>query len=260
MTWHRRFFYLCLEVGVTALIVLALRQYAQNNESFVVSTFGEIWDEFHRAFIEGGLGTDVVPTLRRIALGFALSVSIGFLLGLGLGSSRVVRLLSEPVLAFIRAIPPVALIPPAIILIGLGDNMKVMIVAFIGIWPVALNTADGVMEIDSTMRDTARAFHLSALERLFFVTIPAAAPRTFAGMQTTLAFCLIGVISTEFIAATEGLGFLINQAQQTFLIPQMWAGILMIGIIGYLLNALFQVVRRKTLFWETNRDASGPAG
>ena len=152
-------------------------------------------------------------------------------------------------LAFVRAIPPVALIPPAIVLIGIGDNMKIMLTVFVAMWPIVLNTADGVSEINQTARDTAGTFRLTAWQRMRYVTIPSLAPRTFAGMHTALAFTVIVVIATEYLAGTEGIGYLVQQAQLTFLIALMWAGIILLGIIGFLLNLLFLAVQRRALYW-----------
>jgi ABC-type nitrate/sulfonate/bicarbonate transport system permease component len=255
---RRRLVYLAVSIGTTGLILLGLWAFTEANHSFVVARFSDIWTEFRSTFLFDQWGSDVVPTLRRVAIGFALAVIIGFVAGMALGSSRVLRLLSDPVLSYIRAIPPVALIPPFVILIGIGDSMMIAIVAFVGLWPVALNTADGLIELDATMQDTARSFALSRWERARFLSVPAVLPRTFAGMQTSLAFSLIGVIAAEYLVGTDGLGFTLAQAQQSFVMPLMWAAILMIGIIGFVLNAGFSAIRQRALFWVPARSAPDP--
>ena len=252
----RRARLIALELGVTALIVALVWRYAQTSDSLAVAKFSEIWRQFHQLFLFDRFSSDVLPTLRRVAIGFALSVLIGVLLGLALGHSRLLRVLTNPLLAFIRAVPPIALIPPAIILIGIEDNMKITLVTFVCLWPIALNTADGVAEIDQTLKDTTRTFRLTRWERLRLVTLPAIAPRVMAGMHISLALSMIVVIAMEYLIGTEGLGFVINQAQQSFLIAQMWAGVVMLALLGYLLNLGFTRTRDKLLYWLPKSESS----
>lgn len=238
-----------VEIGTTLAILLGLWRYTQTNQSFVVAPFSDIWREFKAAFLFDRFESDVVPTIRRILLSFTLAALIGAPVGLALGLSQFTRRLTAPLLAFFRAVPPVALIPPAIVLIGIGDNMKVMLTVFVAMWPIVLNTADGVAEINQTVRDTAHTFRLTTLQRLGYVTIPSVAPRTFAGMHVALAFTVIGIIATEYLAGTEGVGYIVKQAQETILVAQMWAGIILLGIMGFLLNAAFVLIERRVLYW-----------
>jgi ABC-type nitrate/sulfonate/bicarbonate transport system permease component len=152
----------------------------------------------------------------------------------------------------VRAIPPIALIPPAIILIGLGDNMKILVTCFVAIWPIVLNTADGVREIDQTMLDTGRALRLTPRQKMQYVTAPSVAPRVFTGLHTALIFCIIGIIATEYLAGTEGVGFLLQDSQVSFKIDLMWAVILLLGLFGNLVNVLFNFVQKRTLYWKSD--------
>jgi len=255
---RRSLFYIFLEVAVTAAILFVAWRYTETHDSFAVAKFDDIWRQFKDNFVFERFSSDVVPTLRRVALGFSLALVLGVLLGLALGASRVLRLLTGPLLAFVRAIPPVALIPAAIILIGIEDNMKVYFTGFVCLWPIALNTADGVLEIDQTMKDTTRALRLTTTERMRYLVIPSIAPRVFAGMQTALAFALIVVVVIEYLYGSEGIGFILAQAQTSFAIPLMWASILVLGIIGYTLNAGLAALRSRALYWIPS--SSGSAG
>lgn len=238
-----------VEVLATALLLGGLALLSSRSGSFFVSSFPEIWSAFHRIYLFDQFADQVVPTLRRIVIGFASATAAGLALGFILGSSRLVREVTDPLFAFARAVPLVTLIPVFIILIGIDDNMKITIVTLAGMWPVALNVIDGLLELDSTKQDTVRAFRLTRSERLRWMTFPSVLPRAFAGMQATLAFSLIGVIVSEYLVGTEGLGFMLSQAQQTLDIPAMWATIVMIGLIGFLVNSSFVLVRRRVLFW-----------
>jgi ABC-type nitrate/sulfonate/bicarbonate transport system permease component len=155
-------------------------------------------------------------------------------------------------LSFVRAIPPVALVPPAIILIGIGSKMMITLSFFVAMWPIVLNVADGVREIDQTMRDTSQILRLSRLRKLRYQTLPAVAPRLFAGMHTALVFCIIGIVAVEYLSGTEGLGYLLQISQYSVDIPTMWAVILMLGLLGNIFNLLFNLLQRRVLYWKTD--------
>lgn len=251
---RRSIFLVVCEIATTVLIVVGLWRFSQTNNSFVVVPFSEIWTSFENTFLFERFTSDVVPTLRRIGLSFAFCALFGSLIGLALGSSRFLQTLTNPIVSFFRAVPPIALLPPAVILIGVGDNMMIIITVLVAMWPIVLNTSDGIQEIDSTMRDTSSVLRLSRLQRLRYMTIPAVAPRSFAGMHTSLAFCVIGIIAVEYIAGNRGVGYILAQAQSSYAISEMWAAVLMLGILGNLINVLFLFVQRRALYWNPSRE------
>lgn len=255
MKLSRRHVLALVEITTTLAILAAIWIYTESNPSFAVPPLSDALHEFQRAWLFDRIGSDVVPTLVRLLAGYSISVLIGILLGLALGSSRVLRLLLQPAMTLLRSIPAVALIPPLVIVLGIGDSMKLVLVVVVCIWPIVLNTADGVLQLDETMRSTARSYRLSRLERLRFVLLPGISPRIFAGMRTSLALALILVIASEYLAGTDGVGFFVGQAQQTYDVASMWAGIILLGIIGYALNAVFLVLQRRALHWQPSAQA-----
>ena len=112
----------------------------------------------------------------------------------------MLRRATAPVVEFLRSIPPPALIPFAIVVIGIGDDMKVFIIAFVCLWPVLLNTIDGINGIDPTLKDTARVYGISGRDRLMRITLPAASPQIFAGMRLSLSLALILMVISEMVA------------------------------------------------------------
>ena len=124
------------------------------------------------------------------------------------------------------------------------------------IWPVLLNTIDGVTGIDPTLNDTARVYGVSGRQRLLRIVLPAASPQIFAGMRTSLSLALILMVISEMVASTNGIGYFVLQSQRTFAIPEMWSGILLLGILGYVLNAGFMLVERRVLRWHRGARAS----
>ena len=157
---------------------------------------------------------------------------------------------------FLRSIPPPALIPFAIVVIGVGDDMKVFIIAFVCLWPVLLNTIDGINGIDPTLKDTARVFGISGRDKLLRMTLPAASPQIFAGMRLSLSLALILMVISEMVASTNGIGFFVLQSQRSFAIPEMWSGILLLGILGYVFNLVFMIIERRVLAWHRGARAS----
>jgi ABC-type nitrate/sulfonate/bicarbonate transport system permease component len=215
----------------------------------ILSTFADTW-LFER------VGSDVVPSLVRMGLGFGIAVVAAIAIGLLLGLSPRARRAAAPIVEFLRAIPPPALLPFAILVIGVGDSMKVFIIAFVCLWPILLNTIDGVTGVDPTLRETTRVYGISTGDRLWRVMLPAASPQIFAGMRTSLSLALILMVISEMVASTNGIGYFVLQSQRTFAIPEMWSGILLLGILGYALNGAFVLIERRVLRWHRGARAS----
>jgi ABC-type nitrate/sulfonate/bicarbonate transport system permease component len=215
----------------------------------ILRTFNDTW-LFER------FGSDVVPSLTRLALGYGIACLVAVVLGLALGLSPSLRRATDPIVQFLRAIPPPALLPFGILVLGVGTSMKVFIIAFVCLWPVLLNTIDGVAGVEPTLRETAEVYEISRRDRLLRIVLPAASPQIFAGMRTSLSLALILMVISEMVASTNGIGYFVLQSQRSFAIPEMWSGILLLGILGYVLNALFVVVERRVLRWHRGARAS----
>ena len=205
------------------------------------------------AFVDTWVGpaffTDVLPSLGRLALGIVLSIAIGIVAGTLIGLNRWLRETLEPLLEFFRAIPPPVLIPIVMLLMGITDAMKIAVIVFGAVWPVLLNTIEGVRSTDSVMTETARSFALTRGERLRYLVLPSASPRIMAGVRQTMSVALILMVISEMFASSSGLGYRIVYFQRNYLIAEMWSGILLLGLIGVLLAALFSVVEKRVLRW-----------
>ena len=141
-------------------------------------------------------------------------------------------------------------------MIGVGDSMKVFIIAFVCVWPILLNTIDGAAGIDPTLEDTTRVYGVAKRDNLLRVVLPAAGPQIFAGLRTAVSLALILMVISEMVASTNGIGYFILQSQRTFAIPEMWSGILLLGILGYALNGGFVMIERRVLRWHRGARAS----
>ena len=244
-----------LEVLVPVALLGLWAAWSAGSETFYYPPLTEIFETFGETWVFERVGSDVVPSLLRLAAGYALAVAVAILAGIPLGLNATARRAAAPIVEFLRAIPPPALLPLAIVVIGVGNSMKVLIIAFVCLWPVLLNTIDGIRGIDPTLTETTRVFGVRGLTRLRLVVLPAAGPQIFAGMRTSLSLAVIMMVISEMVASTNGIGFFVLQSQRSFAIPEMWSGILLLGILGYLLNVLFALVERRVLAW--HRGAHG---
>ncbi len=197
--------------------------------------------------INGTLIAQLGPSLERIAAGYFAAVIVGVALGLAMGYYRVAYNLLEPLTELLRPIPSPAYIPLAIIFLGLGDEMKIFVVFFACIFPVLLNTYSGVSAIDPVQLNTGRTFRLTRAQTVRKIVLPAALPSILTGMRISVGLALIVVVIAEMVASNNGIGAFILNSQRFFNIPEMYAGIFTLALLGYLLNAIFLRVEARLL-------------
>lgn len=209
----------------------------------------QILVRFQEMWLSDGFATHVVPSLRNLATGYGVAVVVGIAGGLLLARVAVVRRAVEPLIHFYRAIPPVALVPLFIVLMGFGTEQRVTSIAVAATFPTLIATIDGVRAVDPVLLDTASMYHLSRRQMVVDVLLPGASPQIFAGLQVSLQSAFVVMIASEMLGASEGIGAQTILAQQSFLVTDMWAGIVLLGVIGYLTNLAFDVVERRVLRW-----------
>ena len=188
-------------------------------------------------------------SLKRLTVGFAIAAAIGIGIGLLIGMSRGARRTLEPFLEFTRAIPAIAIAPAAIVILGFGDASRIAVITFGLCFPILVNTAEGVRAIPLEVRDTASMLHVSRSERIWRIYFPAALPSIMAGLRIAVSIGLILVVVSEFAGEGNGLGYWIESQRLLTNIPEMYAGILFLGLLGYILNRLFLVAERRILAW-----------
>jgi ABC-type nitrate/sulfonate/bicarbonate transport system permease component len=241
---------LAAEIAVPLLLLLAWQLWTVHaNEprfprlSTILTTFRDIWlfDQFR---------SDVVPSLERIGAGFGIAVVVGIALGIPLGMSRWARLWAMPHIEYWRAMPPPALLPISVLLLhSIGNTQKISFIAFFCVFPILLNTIDGVRGIDPTLMDTARSYGIRGPERIRRIVLPAALPQIAAGLRNSLALAVIMMVLSEYFSSTNGVGYVLLISKNTFQLAPMWAAIVLIGVLGYALNAVFLLAERRLLAW-----------
>ena len=249
-----------VEIAVPVVIVAAWQLWATRTDDPKFPPPWTILQKFQDMWLFSEFGTHVVPSLERIGLGFAIAVAAGIVLGIPLGLSRSGRLWMMPHLEYWRAIPPPALLPISVVLLhSIGNVQKVAFIAFFCLFPVLLNTIDGVRGIEPTFVETARSYGLGTFERIRRIVLPAALPQIVAGMRNSLSLAVIMMVLSEYFASTSGVGYVLLISKNTFDFGPMWAAILLIGVLGYLLNLVFLLFERRVLAWHRGWRATAPA-
>ena len=238
-----------LTFGLPIILLAAWWFASADSTDFFFPPLSEILTALKEEWFGPRLLDDVVPSVLRLLAGYAVAIVIAVTLGVLIGTSRTVRGMLEPVLEFFRAIPPPVLVPIFILLFGIGDGMKVIVIAFGCMWPILLNTVEGVRAVDTVLSDTARVYGITGSARLRKLVLPSASPQIYAGLRQGLSVAIILMVISELFAASNGLGFAVVQAQRSFAIPETWAGMLMLGLLGFLLAMLFKVVENRQLAW-----------
>jgi ABC-type nitrate/sulfonate/bicarbonate transport system permease component len=200
-------------------------------------------------YLSDNVGRDIVPSLTRVLGGWGIAAVIGITLGIVIGRSAWLHDYVAPVLHFLRAVPPPALLPVFIVLIGLDSSMQLSLIVFGVVWPILLNAVDGARAVPLTQVETARVFRVSRIRWLLGVVLPSASPKIFAGLRISLSLSLILMVISEQVGSSFGLGRTLVDAQRDFSLRGMWAVIVVLGVLGYLLNAGLLAVERRVLRW-----------
>jgi ABC-type nitrate/sulfonate/bicarbonate transport system permease component len=208
-----------------------------------------------RGLWSGELAAPLAASMARMVSGYLIGSSCGIVLGLLLGTVRVLDRFVTPLIEALRPLPLPALVPPLILFLGLDDALKIFVVAFAVVFPVVVSTVGGVRDIDEVLIGTARTFGASRARTLLRVVLPAAMPSICAGLRISLSLALVTTVVAEMIAGSSGIGYTILQAQYGLRPEEMYAAVLCIAVVGYLLNMGFVLLERRILRWHQRADA-----
>jgi NitT/TauT family transport system permease protein len=197
----------------------------------------------------GTLSSEIGATLESYAEGLALAIGLGVVLGVVLGSSRTLLDAFSVVIEFLRPIPGVALIPLAILFLGLGVSMRRWVIAYAALWPILINTLYGVRGVDRILHDVARTSGVSGLGRVVRVAVPAALPSIATGIRVSASLALLVGVTAEFVTGTEGVGAYMRRQEAAVQLPELYAAVVLVGLLGYAINVVLRIVRRRVVFW-----------
>jgi ABC-type nitrate/sulfonate/bicarbonate transport system permease component len=230
---------------------------ARSEGSFLVPTASAVAERAWHVWPTPEFLSNVEASLRRLAAGYAIGASVGVAVGVSMGSSRRVRQALDPLVELLRATPAIALVPALIVILGVGDRMRIAVVAFGVVFPVLVNSMDGVRAVSPELHETAALFRMGRAERILRVDLPAALPSIFAGLRVAVSIGLVMVVVSEFVGGSDGLGYYILAEQSQANVPEMYAGILFLGVLGFVLNGVFVLVERRVLSWHHGATGHG---
>ena len=194
-----------------------------------------------------------LQTLYTTLLGFFLGVVVGVAIGIAVGSSRLVYVAVYPLLVGFNSIPKVAIVPILVIWFGIGTIPAVITSMVISLFPVTANVATGLATTQAELEDILRALGASKWDTLVHVGLPSSLPYFFASLKISISLAFVGTVVSETIAANTGIGSMMMVASSNFDVPLVFAGLIILAVMGVLLYAIFAVLEQRMTFWAQNR-------
>jgi sulfonate transport system permease protein len=221
---------------------------SRDSTSYLYPPLGDVIASLQEDWL-AHLDSDLLPSLGRFGAGYLLAAVTGIGMGMLIGQAPRLRQATQPVIEFVRSIPPPLLLPLLLVLLGVGNESKVVLIAFGALWPVLLNTIDGVRGVEAQVLDMARSFRLGWRVRVTRVILPAASPKIVAGLRTALSIALVLMVVSEMVGGSNGLGFQIRRAQRSFDGAATYAGVIVIGAVGLMANLAFLLAENRIMRW-----------
>lgn len=200
-----------------------------------VTVFGHVWD-----------------SLKRVLCAVVVASLIGIPVGLGMGWNKKIKAAISPIFEFLRPIPPIAWIPLVILWFGVGEFSKVFLVFIGAVIPVIMNTYTGVTMVDPILLNVGRIYKATGVQSLREIVLPAALPAIFAGVKTAVSSGWMIVLAAEMMASKSGVGFLITRGMEAYDVAMVICGMLLIGIVGYLISISLSALERRLCPWKTS--------
>ena len=240
---------------VTAAALVALWQLIANLK-LVSPVFlpgpDRAWAALLRGLSSGDLAVKFLGTVEHMALGWLAASIAGIALGALIGSSRAMRDYVAPSLEFLRPLPVSAIIPVAIALFGLTQGMALFVIAFGAIWPMLLATVHGFAAVEPRLYEVARSLHMSRLAVIFKIALPSASPDILSGMRLSLTVALILSVVCEILAGLDGLGHWVLLSARSFRSADLFAGVILLGVIGYVTALAMSLAEKRLLRWRSS--------
>lgn len=208
-----------------------------------------------RLLASGELAINLSATLKRLFLGFGLGGLPGLILGLGMGWSRRLRIVVDPFVAAAHPVPKIAILPLIMIIFGIGESSKVIVVAVAVFFPMLINAMAGVRQISPIHFEVAQNYGASLIKVFTRVVVPGSLPLMLTGMRLALNVALLLTIAVELVAAREGLGEMIWFAWETMRTEELYASLIVIAALGISFNLLLQRLMARLVPWHVERKA-----
>jgi NitT/TauT family transport system permease protein len=220
---------------------------------FKLPTPPEVVESAVKLLSNGTLEGDIVASLRRVLTGFVLGTALAIPVGFLMGWYITARALIEPWVQFFRTIPPLAIIPLAIVLLGIEETPKIFVIFLAAFLACVISTFQGVVNVDKTLINAARVLGAKDGRIFLRVVIPASTPFILVGMRVGLGSAWATLVAAELIAAQEGLGYRMQAAQLYYDLPTIFVGLITIGVLGLVMDRLLLLAERRLTGWQERR-------
>jgi ABC-type nitrate/sulfonate/bicarbonate transport system permease component len=211
------------------------------------------WAALVRGFAAGTLADQLLHTVERMLLGWLLASLVGIVIGALIGMSKPARTYLGPTLEFLRPLPASAVIPLGIAFFGLSDGMVLGVIAFGALWPTLLATVHGFAAVEPCLYEVSRVLRMSRFAVMWKIALPSSLPDILGGMRLSLTVSLILAIVGEMLASRPGLGSGILVAARTYHAPDLYAGVVLLGVLGYVAAQGLFAVEARVLRWRVTR-------
>lgn len=210
---------------------------------------------YHLFFVspDEGILLDITFSVYRIFVGYIIGCSLGMFLGIGMGLSNVLRMTFYPLIIVTYPIPKIAILPLIMLIFGIGDLSKIVVVIIGSFFLVLMNTLHGVDSLSQIYHDVATVYKINRRNFIFKIVLPGSLPSIFTGLKLAIGYSLVIVVAAEFSGADKGIGYLIWQSWETFSIKSMYAGIFVIGVLGFVFSYSLDLLERKLVPWKDNK-------
>jgi NitT/TauT family transport system permease protein len=225
-----------------------------HNAGLALPAPSEVVVRFFKLVESGIIISDVAASLRRVLIGFALGTTAAIPIGFLMGWYWVARGLIEPYVQFFRTVPPLAIIPLAIVLLGIGEEPKILVIFLGAFFASVIATFQGVVNVDKTLINAATVLGAKDASIFFRVVVPSSAPFILVGMRLGLGSSWATLVAAELIAAQEGIGFRMQQAQLYYQLDTIFVGLLLIGFLGLAMDRILLLAEIKLTSWQERRN------
>jgi sulfonate transport system permease protein len=208
-----------------------------------------VWQNFVEMAGNGDLAKNASVSATRVFAGFAAGAALGLALGIAMGLSEAVDDYVRPLFTAIAQVPTIGWIPLLMLFLGIGETLKIVIIAKAALMPIVLNTAAGIRNIPASYGEVAKVFRFTRLQLLRRLVLPAAVPPIFTGIRYSLTKAWTALVAVELLASAEGLGYLLVWGRQMFWLDTMIVAMILIGIAGYVMDAALAAVEARLQAW-----------
>jgi sulfonate transport system permease protein len=215
----------------------------------ILPTPSEVWSTLLDMLRSGELKMHTTISLLRVVYGFAAGTAVGLALGAAMGLSRRVDDYVRPLFTAIAQVPALAWIPLAMLFLGIGETLKIVVIAKAAFVPVVMNTSAGIRNVPLEFAEVGDTFKFSAWQKLRLVVLPGAIPSIFTGLRYGLTHAWIALVSVELVASSEGLGYLLVWGRQMFWLDTVLVAMIVIGLVGFATDKLLAKIEQHLQRW-----------